>query len=304
MSTAFHAYCADPDADDVKDLLRNLSDEERAALEDWQKPSPIELPAGPTLRYEHAEREFAVALDRHGQACDPDDPDCLTAGHPDAAWVFDRDGSRYAYVLDLKRSRWTASPDSLQIRAYAYAVGVEHDCDVVVPGVWDLENGGYDWGQPIRMASDEAISLWFEIRAAASHDGQAITGPHCTAAPCWGRMHCPEHLLPAALAAVDQSPLTVVAEDGDELTADKIVKALELVKPLEDILKAVKDKAKAYVRLGGVIEKDGWQYGPVVKIGRESVSVKRVREVCPDLADRLITRGKSYEEYRWKKTKK
>ena len=128
MGTAFHALCAENGSGDP---LEGLTDKERETVLSWQQPTTLQVPDGPLLHYESADKETAVALDADGRYVPPDSPIAACVGHVDFFWHVNSAGGEpsdsnklarrsVVYVADIKKSSFTASgPGSLQLVAGA-----------------------------------------------------------------------------------------------------------------------------------------------------------------------------------------
>jgi hypothetical protein len=69
----------------------------------------------------------------------------------------------------------------------------------------------------------------------------------------------------------------------------------------QDAAKAVEANLKEYAaRHGGIKDPaSGKVWKPVICQGKESVTLARVREVFGADAERVVTKGKPYEQFRW-----
>lgn len=304
MGSAFHAMAAAPNDPETHRLWCQLTEEEAVEVCRWRKPDPIELESE-TLRYDDSIREVALALNSVGGACEPDDPDCITVGHTDCAWVVERDWDRIAYVLDLKKTEWTvktAPEKSLQLLAYGLAAAAKYGCDGFCVGIWACTEATYDWSGIIMVDSDEARAAWELIKHAATHtEGEARTGSHC-ADDCYGRLHCEEWLLPAALATQDIGALGSLVEGASgEMDNDRALSLALLSKRLEDLGKVLKDHMRAYARRHPVIdEESGKRYAAITTKGRLSLDRAAVEREHPGLLAKYEKRGNDIVQVRWK----
>jgi hypothetical protein len=300
MSSAFHAQQAG--APNAATLLALLSDEERQEIAAWKKPAPVymtEMELGHfLLDYDKAEKEVALGLDDFGFYVDPTTgEDCLTIGHMDMGWVV----ANMAYVGDIKKTEWTAAegPDSPQLHAYGWAFAQKHGCRSYCTGIWLATEGEWLWSnEPVVLDSPRGQEIWDRISAAAGNFGQASTGTHCRG--CYARLHCPEHMLPAALVDTWLAPVV----DGAPVPTDD--EALEFVLKLEatiEVAKKAKEHMKELVRRGKVrVARGGKAWLPVEMKGRESVSTEDLRTALGADAEKYIHHGKSFTQMRWLRT--
>jgi len=299
QSSAFHARCAgDPKGDK---LVALLTPEERAEMESWAKPADVTLPSGVTLRYDDAVKELAVALDENGCATDNEES-ALTVGHLDLAWVVHVDGAKVAYVGDIKRTAWSCpdGPESLQLHAYGQAFADKHGCDAYVPGLWLLDEEQWQWGALRDLLDFGTLAITQRIVAAAGNadeDGYH-TGPHCRS--CYGRMHCPAHMLPVSDPVSALEPLT----KPDALDDESALSALLLYQSAQDLMKKVKDNLEAYAeRNGGISDGNGKIWAKCMAPGGSPrFDAKRFEKERPDLANQYITHTKPKSMgFRWVK---
>lgn len=287
VSTAFHAICAgDPDTERA---LAALTDDERAELEDWHKPAPFAF-NGLQYAYSDARTETEVELPLPGGR--------VALGHVDM-WWHAVDG--LVIVGDIKRSKWTVPTppaQSLQLAGYGLALCHKLGADSFLPRIWAAKEGEWIGEEVVCLDSLEGYRLQERVEHAATHVGQAATGPHCDS--CWQSSHCPEYLLPAALG--EANPDLAALSDPDT-TPEAMARALEACKAMETLASAGIKQARLWAQKHGGIQSGDKVWGPGKREGRETVSVKRVRELAPELADKLITRGKSFDVYQWRKVK-
>lgn len=297
MSKAFHARCAGmPDA---AALLAALTEDERDEVLEWKAPADIDYGSG-VVRYAEMEKELEVCLDRFGFACEASDPDCLTVGHLDMATVIELpDFGRVAYVGDIKKTVWTAGegPESLQLHAYAQAYAQLRDCKAYTTGLWIGETGEWLWtGSMVLLGSPRAVGILDRVLRAAQNHGEASSGPHCQS--CWSRLHCPEYALP--LQTFDQWQLSLEAFEA--LPPEEQAQFLFKLQATEALATKIRKEVQERVRRGRAAPaKDGSRYLPVIMPGRESVSVKALREGLGEGAEAFITRGQPYDQFRWLK---
>lgn len=58
----------------------------------------------------------------------------------------------------------------------------------VQPGLYLARNGIFDWGERVRVDSDEWIERFADVEAAAKLDEAPRPGPHCGS--CWEKKSC------------------------------------------------------------------------------------------------------------------
>ncbi len=304
VSTAFHARCAG--SLDAPKLLALLTDEEREELEGWHVPPDVVL-EGIVLRYADAEKELELALNRFGQPCEPQD--AITVGHLDFAWVHRFEGhpdpgqthARYAYVADIKRSRFTSTdgPESLQLHAYGWAFAKQNECEAYCTGIWVATDGEWQWSsEMVVFGTERANLIWERLRHAAENNtGEYATGPHCN--NCYARLHCQEFLVPAAalvragLPTQDEIVLLEPAAAGALL--QKVDAASAMLEALKKTMKAAVTSGKMSVTNG-----NGKKWVPVMHKGKESLDKDRVRELIgeEEFAG-CMRRGASYPQMTW-----
>ena len=303
MSTAFHARCAG--AEDAKTLWKALTEDEQRTVATWHKPGDAKLPDGSMFRYDDALREHRIAMDHHGNACDPDSDECLTAGTVDYAWTHEHDGERTAYVVDIKRSRFTQDdPLNLQNLAYGFAYAAETEADHLVCGLWWAEDGEFCWAdRAIDLMSEAAVTLLDKVLAAASNlSEEAVTGPYCSG--CYSRMHCPEWLLPVEVVKGQGASLVALAEGG-EITQDQACELRRLYERGKAFIERVEHTLKVYADTeGGIVDSAaGMVWGPGMSKGRPYLSKELLDELYPGAVEKCTIRGKPRKEYRWRKVK-
>lgn len=298
MGTAWHASNLQPGSEAAIAALAKLTDEERAEVESWHKPTDIETPHG-WFRYADCEKELELGLDASGEYCDPASPDCITVGHLDMGLVLDHpEHGRCAYVPDAKRSEWTSAdgPETLQLHAYGRAFASLHWCDSYVTGVWACIEGRWWWAErAIGMRSDEGRAIAERIVRAAMHvGGPYVVGSHCRG--CYGRWHCPGWLMPPEMVHTQLGPLTGDFERNDQ----NMLELLVAMQRMEDTAKKAKDALKEWaLKRGGIPDPStGKKWGAVVMPGRTSFDQKAAAADGVDLA-RYMKAGGSYEQFRW-----
>lgn len=298
MSTAFHALCAGaPNAQQLMDLL---SEDELQEIMTWKRPEDIQLSDAVTLRYDSAEKELEVAIDKFGAACDPKSKRAVSIGHLDFAWCIDVHGRRIAYVGDIKRSEWTTldGPRSLQLVAYGLAYATMRDCEAFACGIWSASEGTWQWGELVEFGSPEAVVLAKRVVAAATNASEEYSmGAHCHG--CYGRMRCQAWVLPPEVAQTSLAPLT----EGGELSPEKALQLLLLLQQVEDTVDHAKKGLQAYAnRIGGIRDAaTGKVWRPTVCNGRESCSAASLRKQLGPEAEKYISPGKPYQRFAWTK---
>lgn len=301
QSTCFHALCADVPG--AKDMLTRLSEDQVAELMEWQKPTDASLKVGEEtiiLRYVDAEKEFEVALKADGTYCEASDPECVTVGHPDFAWLVVTGGLRIAVIGDLKRSEYTTKdgPRALQLLAYLVAFADKHGADMGFCGLWHLQEAEWSFGEMIDlgMFSDARAALVDRITAAATHvDGDYSRGSHCDG--CYGRLQCPAYLMPSELSETALAPLTT----GERMTSAQARELLELAGRQEATAAKIKAEIKAQVYRGlRILDEDGKKvYAPCPTKGRAGFDAKGLAVKHPDIAAEFATAGKPFDTFRW-----
>lgn len=294
MGSAFHAKCeGSPKA---AAMLAALTDVERAEVDGWQFPVNVIYAEGCVLDYQSAEKEVAVGLDEWGWYADPDG-DCLAVGHLDMGWVKELSpGYKVAFVGDYKKTIYTTQdgPDSLQLQAYGWAYAQKNQCQAFATGLWCATEGEWLWSKEmIELDSDRGRAVWEKIAAAASNKGEASTGVHCRS--CWARLHCPEHLLPAALADTWLAPVANGTPTGEQ-AAEMLLKG----QAFEELWDKAKKNLQEMVRRGAVrVERDGKLYAPVQMSGRKSVDTAALKAALGEKAEAFMRQGAPYDQFRW-----
>lgn len=300
QSTCFHALCSDPDSPNTKRLFDLLDPAERADLAEWHRPPDVKV-GDVLLRYSEAEKELEVAISTDGYPCRPDDPDCLSVGHLDIAWVVEIDGIRIAYVPDIKRSEWTTpdGPESLQIHAYGLTFAMSRKCDYYCPGIWAAKEGVWQWGALVEIGSPRSIELLDNVLAALSNlpdaNHQYTVGAHCMR--CWGREYCPAWLIPPEHATTELQPFT---EPGMALTPESGLRLLLLAERAEDTAAKVKKNIQAAVAKGLRITDGQRVYRPVQMPGRKSLD-KAAMEAAGINTKDYTKEGSPYARWDWGK---
>lgn len=294
LSTAFHALSAK--APDAEAKLSRLTPEEREALAELKTPTDTTF-EGFAVRYSEAHHELEVGLTPWASHCAADDPDLMSLGHLDMAWIFTlQDGRKVALVGDIKLTEWTATdgPDSLQLVAYGFAYAALHGCDLFACGIWDATGGQWSWGAWVDLASEEAMALWSRVKHAAQNvGGDYAMGPHCSG--CYSRQRCPAYFLPPEEA---EGLLAKYAAGG--ITADNAVEVKLLIDRVKASLEPIEDNLKEHARRLPIVYGDK-QWKPVPVKGRESFDKKNFAADHPELVAKYTKQGKGYDQFRWVK---
>jgi hypothetical protein len=305
--SAFHAVCAG--AREKDRLLAQLPSDDREEVLSWQRPTDVvfkERNEHVCLVYAEADKELAVGLTEYGGYVPHGDPRSVSDGHLDMAWVHEfRDRTRVAYIGDIKKNRWTTpdGPDTLQCAGYGFAYAAKMGCSEFCRGLYIAEDGLWQWsGERVVVDSTEGYELLDRvIRAATNTDGPACTGAHCW--NCWGRLQCPEWLLPAAVGEHTPEFRAISKADPGTMTNDSTLKLLQWKKAAEQLIKHADGAIKAYVGRNGPVydPATGKHYCLTKQQGRESVLVARVREAFGKEAEKVIIRGPPRPVARWLK---
>jgi hypothetical protein len=285
VGRAFHARIAkDPS---WEDMVARLPDEQRSeVLALYAPPDVLSIPVqggSVNVAMSEAEHELEVTLD----VGDLVPAECV--GHLDLAWHIDD----LAVVVDLKRTRWACpeGPASLQLQAYGLAYAVKRECSFYVPAIWDCTEGELIPGKVTRVDDGPFEAI---ISAALNTTGEAVTGDHCR--HCYARMHCPEYLLPGALATTTLGPAATGAIENNE----DALKCLRVKESMDTLSKAVEKNLKAWAeRNGGIVDPEkGKVWGPTQCAGRKGFSKEAAIADGVDV-DKYVVQGKPYDTYRW-----
>jgi hypothetical protein len=292
MSSAFHAKLADPSGADTKRKLLSLNEREQQDIATWNPPGDA-IVFGDSISYADSEKELPVGLDDDGNYVESGH--CLTAGTLDMGWVR-RD---LAIVGDIKKERFTVeSPDTLQLQAYAWAYARKNGLSKFLTGIWVATDGEWIWSDRIiDMDSFEGLEIWETIKHAANQTGVAPSpGEHCRS--CYGRLHCGEHLAPAAFAESWLAPAT-----RGELEPEALVKMLVTAERIEALIDKVKEHAKEAVLRGAVLKHPttGKVYRSTTCEGRASFNVAALAADHPELVKLYMRRGNPYHRFTWGK---
>lgn len=302
MSRCFHAKLAQEPG--YRAALARLTESERLEIATWQAPGDIVTMDGDervVLDQASAEREVLLGLDEEGRYMDPTKGDVFLRGFMDFGWVREVAGRKIAYVCDMKRSEWTTvdGPDDLQVVAYGFAFAEMRQCDAFCTAIWAAKEATWSWGELVELDGPKAPALWRAVVAAGQNtSGGAVTGSHCRG--CYARLHCPEHLMPAALGSSALAPLT----EGGELTSESALRLLQHIKAFEDALELAGETIKAAVNRGLEIydPKTGKAYRMTQCRGRESVDSDALRAaIGEETFGRFVKRGRPYQRAAWVK---
>lgn len=296
MSKARHAAMAGEL--DAKELALSLTPEEIEQIQGWRAPDPFEV-GSVTFRYEDALKEWQAGLNSRLEWCPYGDPEAVTRGIADMLWSANVDGTPTLILGDAKRSRFTSRPDSLQLVAGALAAGSRFKVDKIHLGIWVLEDSEWIWAEPFDLRDMDAAQYAQWIRHAAQNHGSYSTGPHCDG--CFSRLYCPEYLYPPEMA---HSELKMFAQGWEPSSQDEVVELLMKAERAKKTAESVIDNCRAWAREhGGKLQAGEKVYRPVNMGGRETVSLKVLRETFGDKVDPLVKRGAPYQQWRWSKAK-
>lgn len=292
MGSAFHALCSGIDA---QTWSGRLTDEELAEIRTWKKPEPFTMHGGVYV-YGAADIEAEVSIRENGEA--------VTVGHLDMRWHGKHSNGRPLVIIgDIKRSHFTAHPDSLQLLAYAYASATQltrNDWSlpppIIVAGIWSATEGTWRWGKEYDLSDpfvDDRISS--QIRAAATAPDEATIGEHC--ASCYSRLHCPEWYAPMVEGLEG-------FREGERLTAQQAEAWLLKLKAVEDTAERLRKNIQAQSKaIGGFQRDDGKRYLPVLVDGRKTFDSKAFAADFPELHAQYTKHGAPHERWTWKGAK-
>lgn len=295
MSQWFHAHCAGK-LSEADIWWSGLTLDEREEVQGWVKPTDVELDGGVLLRYSDAKKELEISLD-FGLVS--------SLGHLDMAWgPVVVDGVKCVYVGDIKKSSWTTldGPDSLQLHGYAMAYALLTGAEAYVTGLWIATEGEWRWAtEMVMLGTEQSARIFDELSHAAGNvDGEYSMGVHC--GDCYGRMKCPQYTL-AALQSPGWLEPMIEGKDLSEIDDATLVRMLIAAKQTKEIGERVIKNVNALVDRGRRLadENSGKVYATVVCKGRESVSVKDLRDRMGAEADLYVKRGNSFSQHRWLK---
>jgi len=312
MSTAFHAMGAAssgdaPHVEAARLAKGRLTDAELEEVESW--PAIEALKLGPLqLDYADALKEFPVGLTAAAQYCNKGDPAAMVEGTADMVWVVRQDGTvvvgdvvegaDLVVVGDMKKSRFTSRPDSLQLHGYGMAAAKKFRAGRYRLAIWIIEEGRWWVGPEVDLFEMEAAEIWEQLRFAATNDSDEFAmGPHCHG--CYNSHRCPAYMAPIADTEL------VVPSAGKELDHAGALRLLLLAQRAQkqaDALVGSQGYLKLWAReRGGIPDGKGKIWKPTPTKGRESTSVKKVREIFGDEAEKAITVSGGGESWRWVK---
>lgn len=292
VSSAFHAICAG--SQDAPGKWALLSEAEQEELGGYQKPADTEF-LGHALRYADAEKEVELGLDDFGWSVPFEGAFC--PGHMDLGWTVERslagiDGGpfveRYAIVGDIKRSKWTSHPESLQLHAYGTAYAQKMGCAGYGLGIWAAKDGEWLWGSRFYELGSEEHNATLErlLYAAGNVSAEYSTGSHCS--ECWGRLRCPAWALPAALGSTWLAPIA----GSTNPTPEELGRVMAAIEAEKELLERARANVEAHYERGTRVlwgDKE-WRYVGTGK-GRESTSVAAVRAEFGAAAEKVIKVG-------------
>ena len=260
QSTCFHQRLANDN--EWRQTYVRLPPEQQEELDSWPQPNFSEIVLGSTLG-EPLDTEVEVAFDEALEATDAESGQPLSVGHIDMAWApREYEGKSIAIINDAKRTRWTASLDSLQLDAYGWAWARLCGADGYLAGLYTLDEGKWLWRDtPVIIDSFEGIDIGQKLLAAARNT-EIVTGPHCC--NCWNAKVCPEHLVPVSkwldsTSHHDIEGLLSAGTYGPEDIAD----LLEVRNACIEVAEKCITQAKAWVSENGPVNVgDGLVWGP------------------------------------------
>lgn len=276
-------------SEDAERARLSLTPEEQAEASEYLVPEPLEI-HGRTLLLEHAQREGEIALDLGDGVVVP--------GHYDLRWLITReDGRPWVVVVDMKRSRYTSSVDSLQLASYGAASALELGAEGYTPAIWVLDGGDYIIGKDVDLMDFAFAHTWELLRHAATNvSDTGNMGSHCSG--CFGRLHCPEYLFPPTAAAglgAFTSPDAVTF-----LTPEHALELLNDAQRMIDTGEALKANLKAWADVnGGIRDGNGKVYRAVFSKGRKTVKLKMLQLRYPEIAEELTETGAGFYSHRW-----
>lgn len=224
--------------------------------------------------------KWAWHVQQRVELVDPETGEILTGGTPDLICLH-RTEPRFVDIDWKKRGQLFAGhlqkPDvNDQQLAYVTAFWLEIaktrkiERARIVLACWD-ESGV----QPLE-SQDITEARLTEVIAAVravppvdpeSPQPEASVGEHCD--HCWQRLHCDEHLLPAAVVTKAGLPAPFAEFVGGELTEETTIKALAWLDAAESVLSdakkivaLVRGNSDAYVSQHGPVQVGSLMYGP------------------------------------------
>lgn len=254
---------------------------------------------------EGARFEAEIGLSRDGTAVPYGHDLAITQGTADCVWEDDAE----VVVLDFKSGARAAfnvpfPRDNLQLAAYGLGFADALGKTRMRLGIYLAAEDRWLWDL-IDLDSAEGTRLWERVRAAALRDPDvAVVGPHCD--DCYHRLRCHAWTLPALSTVERVTSLAPLGGNGDIVEPRKLMRLLQACKAMEEIADAGKAYLRAYVERHGPIVAGGMQWGPISVKGRESTSVKALKE--SGLYDRAVAvgavkQGATTQQYRWTKAR-
>lgn len=306
VSTCFHARCAGDER--WRELYARLDAKEQEELDAMREPTPLRLESlrkngePLCLDYAHAYKEQPLGLDADLCFVPHSDPSAITSGTTDAYWVTTfgngSDSKTVVVVMDVKRSQWTSSAGSLQLKAYAVAIcallasrGIS--ADAYVTAIWAATEGTWEVGEVVTVGSDGDETTRARILSAARHEGAEFSrGRHCR--ECYGRSMCPAYLMDPASA-----PDALAKYFSGELDNNHALQLLELTERAEETAKKARELIKAYVAKHGSIIDGESVYRAIKMPGKVSFDSKQLEKDHPELARQYMRTGASFDQVRW-----
>jgi hypothetical protein len=301
QSTAFHALCAG--APEAASLFAALTEDERAELAEWKKPTPLKLPAVELL-WSEGVNEVPLGLTHDFAACAYDAPERMTQGTADKVW----EEAAGIIVADLKRSRWRhGDPNSLQLVAYCLAAVAKATKPGFAPqyyttAIWDLTEGQWSVGRTVEVGSLEHAEDCAAVKQAALNmpgpSNGYNQGSHC--GDCYNRERCPSYLMPMSVAETDLAVFT--AETNFDLlpperrlevklTLDRIKKTLEVANRI----------VSESVKRVPISDGKGKEYRMVDVKGSLVFDKKRFEAEHPELFQQYVSVGAGHQQPAWRK---
>lgn len=306
QSTAFHAKLANVDG--WQELVAQLTEKERAEMDTWNAPSTWEPHDGVSLEYAHARLEVEIYLHSNmsGSTTGKPSQNIISTGHPDMFWAPNGWGTQRIYVGDCKRTRFTSHVESLQLHAYGWALADMFGADEYCTGIWVFDENQWITGPVVDVYSEDGAAIAHKVETAIRNSNATpVMGPHCQ--DCYGRMHCPEYLLPgAALLRSKPDAISALTEPGG-ITRENQLEVLQAYQGAKVIVEMMKSAIEAsVVALGPIADGEGKEYRQVMaKRGRVSFDAKTFEKDNPELYKQYARTGAPHSMgYRWCKEDK
>jgi hypothetical protein len=257
------------------------SDAAKAAVK-WVREIVESLKSSePILRVENA----VTLLDNEEH-----DFDILVPGHPDLLIGT----PEILHVVDWKKSKWGDVPEpdkNPQLISYGLAECIGRPFQVhLVFGDDSDENGNVQPRSSHVFMPDEHPALLAWIRELATKGTDPCVGGHCSS--CYVSQYCEAYRsrMTSVLAVIDRSEGDMV-QDAAQLLDEKMRFA-------EQWLEWAKQVRKDYVKMGGVLFRDGKQAHIVPTKGRETADCKKLRA---DGLTKYIHTGDPSDMITWRK---